>query len=64
MKLCNRIRTQNPPITLDRARRFLTDTCNLLKITPAWLDFGVVGGSGRRLYPGMIIAFHLKPEPS
>lgn len=64
MKLNDLIRTQNPPITLNRAGQFFTDPCNLLKITPAWLDFRLVSGSGLRSYLGMIISFHFKPEPS
>ena len=61
MKLYDLIRTQHLPITLDQAWQFFTDPYNLLKITPEWLDFRIVSGSGSRLYPGMIISFRVTP---
>ncbi len=73
MKLYDLIRTQHLPITLDQAWQFFTDPYNLLKITPEWLDFRIVSGSGSRLYPELneIFAFRsrtletlFKPETS
>jgi len=61
MKLYNLFRAQHLPIPIEQAWQFFTDPYNLLKITPAWLDFRIVGGSGARLYPGMIISFHVRP---
>jgi ligand-binding SRPBCC domain-containing protein len=61
MRLYDLIRTQQLPITLEQAWQFFTDPFNLLQITPAWLDFRIVSGSGPRLYPGMIISFHVTP---
>jgi ligand-binding SRPBCC domain-containing protein len=61
MKLYSLVRTQHLPILLDQGWLFFTDPYHLLKITPAWLDFRIVSGSGARLYPGMIISFHVTP---
>jgi ligand-binding SRPBCC domain-containing protein len=61
MKLYSLVRTQHLSIPLEQAWQFFTDPYNLLKITPAWLDFRIVSGSGARLYPGMIISFHVTP---
>ena len=61
MKLYDIMRTQHLPITIDQAWQFFTDPYNLLKITPEWLDFRIVSGSGARLYPGMIISFRVTP---
>jgi ligand-binding SRPBCC domain-containing protein len=61
MKLYDLIRTQHLPIPLDQAWQFFTDPYNLLKITPEWLAFRIVSGSGSRLYPGMIISFRVTP---
>ena len=61
MKLYDLTRTQHLPITREQAWQFFTEPYNLLKITPEWLDFRIVSGSGPRLYPGMIISFHVTP---
>lgn len=61
MKLYDLTRTQHLPITREQAWQFFTEPYNLLKITPEWLDFRIVSGSGSRLYPGMIISFHVTP---
>jgi ligand-binding SRPBCC domain-containing protein len=61
MKLYDLTRTQHLPITLEEAWQFFTEPYNLLKITPGSLDFRIVSGSGSRLYPGMIISFHVTP---
>jgi ligand-binding SRPBCC domain-containing protein len=61
MKLYHLVQTQHLPIPIEQAWQFFTDPYNLLKITPEWLDFRIVSGSGARLYPGMIIAFQVRP---
>ena len=61
MKLYDLICVQHLPVALETAWQFFTDPYNLLKITPAWLDFRIVSGSGARLYPGMIISFRVTP---
>jgi len=61
MKLYDLMRVQHLPVALETAWQFFTDPYNLLKITPAWLDFRIVSGSGARLYPGMIISFRVTP---
>ena len=61
MKLYDLTCVQHLPVALETAWQFFTDPYNLLKITPAWLDFRIVSGSGARLYPGMIISFRVTP---
>lgn len=46
---------------LDSAWRFFSDAANLRLITPAELDFRITSGGAPSVYPGLIIAYRVKP---
>lgn len=55
--------TQRLPIGPERAWEFLTDPSNLEKITPPEMDFRIVSGSERSMYPGQLIEYKVRPMP-
>ncbi len=55
---------QKIPCSLDDAWKFFSYPANLVKITPATLDFKVISKHhGEEMYPGQIIEYKVKPLP-
>lgn len=54
---------QKLPISVDKAWDFLSDPENLQIITPAHMRFSIVCGADKRMYPGQIIQYTVKPFP-
>lgn len=54
-------RTQRLPITMEQAWDFFSDPKNLQEITPDYMGFQIRSGVERRMYPGQIIEYTVKP---
>ncbi|MGC9343349.1 MAG: SRPBCC family protein [Bacteroidales bacterium] len=52
---------QKLPITLDEAWDFFSSPANLKDITPAHMGFHILTDIPGKMYPGMIIAYIVKP---
>jgi ligand-binding SRPBCC domain-containing protein len=53
---------QKIPCSLDDAWNFFSYSANLVKITPATMDFKVISKHhGEKMYPGQIIEYKVKP---
>ncbi|HEX2188242.1 MAG TPA: SRPBCC family protein [Longimicrobiaceae bacterium] len=63
MKLHRLQATQRLPISLAEAWDFFSDAANLARITPPWLGFTVTSELPRRMHPGMIAAYTVRPFP-
>jgi len=49
------------PISIDEAWDFFSSPLNLKKITPPYLGFEVTSDNPKKMYPGMIITYIVKP---
>ena len=52
---------QRLPISIDEAWKFFSDTKNLPKITPPWLNLKVTSELPDKMYAGMIITYKVYP---
>lgn len=53
--------SQKLPITIEDAWTFFSDPNNLRAITPDHLGFEMITPSESKMYPGQIIAYHIRP---
>ncbi|OYQ49279.1 SRPBCC family protein [Flavobacterium aurantiibacter] len=51
------------PLSVDEAWEFLSNPKNLKIITPEAMDFSIVSGADRPMYPGQIIEYDVRPLP-
>lgn len=51
------------PISTERAWTFLSDPANLKVITPDHMGFNILSGADRKMFPGQIIQYKVKPFP-
>ena len=63
MKLYQLQSRQKLPITMEKAWEFFSDPANLKVITPAHMGFEIVSGADRKMYPGQIIQYIVRPFP-
>ncbi|MFC4721599.1 cell division inhibitor [Geojedonia litorea] len=61
MKIYTLHKTQNLPISLERAWEFLTYPQNLKTITPDYMGFNIESGADRPMYAGQIIQYMVTP---
>jgi ligand-binding SRPBCC domain-containing protein len=61
MKIFTLKREQHLNISLDEAWKFFSDPRNLALITPPWLNFMIDSDVPDKIYPGLIIAYRVKP---
>ncbi|MEZ4853728.1 cell division inhibitor [Flavobacterium sp.] len=61
MKIYQLHSKQNLPISLQEAWDFLSDPKNLKTITPSYMGFDIVSGADKKMYPGQIIEYIVKP---
>lgn len=62
MKIYNLKRTQELPISLEKAWEFFSSPGNLKKITPAKMGFDIISDENiGAMYPGMIIRYIVRP---
>ncbi|MAS68802.1 MAG: cell division inhibitor [Flavobacteriaceae bacterium] len=61
MKLYCLQKTQNLPISMDHAWKFLSDPKNLKTITPDYMGFEILGGDDRIMYAGQILKYIVTP---
>jgi ligand-binding SRPBCC domain-containing protein len=54
-------KTQKLPISLKEAWDFFSSPKNLKVITPEYMDFNIVSGVEKAMYPGQIIEYTVKP---
>jgi ligand-binding SRPBCC domain-containing protein len=54
-------RVQILPMSLDEAWEFFSNPANLNSITPAYMKFKILTNSGKRMYPGQIITYTVRP---
>lgn len=54
-------RTQQVPITLEKAWSFFSDPRNLAKITPTSLDFKIISEVPAVVHEGLVIQYTVKP---
>lgn len=52
---------QKLPITIDQAWDFLSNPNNLSEITPKYMNFKILSGAERSIYPGQIIQYKVSP---
>lgn len=63
MKLYRIHTRQKLPIRMETAWDFLSDPANLKVITPDHMGFEILSGADRKMYPGQIIQYIVKPFP-
>ncbi len=63
MRLYQLSAQQTLPITKKEAWDFLSDPQNLATITPNHMGFNILSGADRKMYPGQIIQYKVKPFP-
>ena len=63
MRLYQLSAQQTLPITKKDAWDFLSDPKNLATITPDHMGFNILSGADRKMYPGQIIQYKVKPFP-
>ncbi|MDA0747465.1 MAG: SRPBCC family protein [bacterium] len=61
MKLFSLSRTQRLPISVREAWDFFSNPGNLREITPPGLDFVVESELPEQVYPGLIVAYRIRP---
>ena len=52
---------QKLPISIDKAWSFLSDPKNLKKITPDEMNFRILSGADKSIFPGQIIQYKVTP---
>lgn len=61
MKIYTLHKTQNLPISVERAWEFLSNPANLKTITPDYMGFNILAGADRPMFPGQIIQYIVTP---
>jgi len=62
MKIFEFEKTQQLPISIDKAWEFLSSPSNLAKITPPYMGFEITSGfKGEKMYAGQVISYFVKP---
>lgn len=61
MKIYRLHTTQKLPISIDKAWDFFSDPKNLKIITPDYMGFNTLSGDDRKMFPGQIIQYIVKP---
>lgn len=61
MKIYRLHTTQKLPIGIDKAWDFFSDPKNLKIITPDYMGFNTLSGDDRKMFPGQIIQYIVKP---
>ena len=54
-------RKQSLPIKIDKVWIFFSNPKNLKKITPEYMDFKIIEVDDKKMYPGQIISYIVKP---
>jgi len=54
---------QNLPINVQEAWDFLSDPRNLQKITPENMEFEIISGDEKKMFPGQIIQYKIRLAP-
>lgn len=63
MKTYELHKTQRLPIDINSCWEFFSSPENLNEITPDHMDFKILSGSDRKIYPGQIIKYKVRPYP-
>lgn len=63
MKIYRLHTRQKLPISMEEAWNFFSDPANLKVITPDHMGFEILSGADRKMYPGQIIQYMVKPFP-
>ena len=53
--------SQKLPITIEKAWNFLSNPKNLAEITPAYMNFRILSGADKKIFPGQIIQYKVSP---
>ena len=53
--------SQKLPITIEKAWNFLSNPKNLTEITPAYMNFRILSGADKKIFPGQIIQYKVSP---
>ena len=61
MKIYQLKTIQKLPISIDKAWSFLSDPKNLKKITPDEMNFRILSGADKSIFPGQIIQYKVTP---
>lgn len=61
MKIYTLKRTQRLPIPVAEAWKFFSDPANLKTITPPYMGFDILSGADRKMYPGQVIQYIVRP---
>lgn len=61
MKIYNLHTKQKLPISLDKAWDFFSDPKNLKEITPDYMNFTILSGADKKMFPGQIIQYFVTP---
>lgn len=61
MKIFKLKTVQTLPITIEEAWGFFSSPNNLSKITPSSMDFRILTELPKKIYPGMIVQYTVKP---
>ncbi|MEZ4797668.1 MAG: SRPBCC family protein [Flavobacteriaceae bacterium] len=61
MKIYRLYKKQNLPISIEEAWEFLSSPVNLKTITPDYMNFDILSGADRPMYPGQIIQYIVTP---
>lgn len=61
MKIYTLHAKQNLPITVDEAWAFFSNPNNLRVITPDYMNFNILSGGDRPMFPGQIIQYLITP---
>ena len=54
-------RTQKLPISIREAWNFFSNPANLREITPKYMGFKILEGTGKDMFPGQIIKYIVRP---
>ncbi len=52
---------QRLPISLEKAWDFLSNPKNLAEITPSYMNFRILSGADKKIFPGQIIQYKVSP---
>ena len=61
MKIYRFHRKQNIPISLDKAREFLSNPRNLKELTPNYMSFDILSGAEKPMFAGQVIQYKVTP---
>ncbi len=61
MKIYTKTTSQKLPISISKAWNFLSDPKNLRTITPDYMNFKILKGAEKKIFPGQIIQYTVTP---